>query len=567
MKKIYIYLLLSLALLTACDNDHKKEIFPDEYHSVLYIKDNDIRERDFNTTQEETSESFMIVKAGSKPSSSPTASLATLTPEEVENNWGYRKEDIMIIPEDCWMMTGGDNINFLESDKEKIVSLTFRPQLLKTYMVQEENEGKTWVLPIALTSENATINSNFGSLLYVVDVKTPIVDISVKDLEELEITFRETEYKFQARVSHAEYNNIAFDATIESAQEDVDNYNAEHGTDYVLMPESAYSFTQPSFAKGDLTVPVDLKLSRKGLTSDVTYLLPLKVSGLSTDKMEYSTQVKYLKVKNPKYGYQECDRSGWTIAFANSEDRSSSYFAKNMLDGKLDSQWASYWDASKQTAIGENVDDFRYPIEGTYPGTTRYESGRQAGNTINVLYPCCDGVRNFKTVVVVIDMGREVDMHSIGVAKMKGNDGNLDLRHMNVDIEDQFTFHTASEYEAGTDAFRAAIANYNTADEGNNWQRIMSWPNIPKGTTEDGVAPMYKTIDEKLIGTETGKGRYLKLTFPESWRSANCMEIAELYAKELITIDGYTINHINNDGNGENWNVTDIENNRFNSEQ
>ena len=564
MKNKYIYILLSLALLSACDNDHKKEIFPEEYHSVLYIKDNDIRERDFNTTQEETSESFMIIKAGSKPESAPSAELTTLTLEDVENNWGYRKDETILIPEDCWMMSGNDNIIFSGSEKEKTVSLTFKPQLLKTYMLREENAGKTWVLPIALVSDNATINKNYGSLLYVIDVKTPLVDLSCKNEDEVEITFRETEINFDTRVSYAEFNNVAFDATIEASQADVDTYNAEHGTLYAILPESAYSFEQPSFAVGDLKSPVSLKLSRRGLTSDQTYILPLKISSLTTDKMEHSTQVKYLKVTNPKFCYAECDRSGWTIAFANSEDRSSTYFAKNMLDGDLGTQWASYWDTSKQTVIGENVDDFRYPDEGTYPGSTRYDSGRQAGNTIQVPYPCCDGVRNFKNVVVVIDLGKEVDLHSIGIAKMKGNDGNLDLKYMNVDIEDQFTYETADQYKNDPEKFKAVIANYNTLNEGNNWQRILSWSGIPKGTKEDGVAPMYKQIDDSVIGTQTGKGRYLKLTFPESWRTANCMEIAEFFAKELIAIDGYTVNPVKEDGNGENWNVSDLEDNLFN---
>ena len=138
-------------------------------------------------------------------------------------------------------------------------------------------------------------------------------------------------------------------------------------------------------------------------------------------------------------------------------------------------------------------------------------------------------------------MGEEVALHSLGVAKMAGSDGNLDLKQMNVDIESQFTLHTASEYEEGTDVFRAAIANYDTANEGNNWQRILSWSGIPKGTVAAGLAPLYKQIDDSVIGTETGKGRYLKLTFQESWRTANCMEIAELYGRRLVSVDGKAI--------------------------
>lgn len=360
-----------------------------------------------------------------------------------------------------------------------------------------------------------------------------------------EITFESVEMTFTAALAlnDAELpEGVSATAGVQNGEGLVQEYNSSNNTEYLLLPEGSYELSALTFAAGNLQAEGTITLKREGLVSDKEYLLPLTITSTNKKNVVTAPVIKYIKVTNPKYCYQECDRSGWKIAFCNAEDRSSTYWAKNMLDNNLKTNWASYWNAAKQTVIGENVDDFRYPVENSYPGTIVYTYGNRLDNTtINVEYPCCDGIRHFTKTVVVVDMGEEVALHSLGVAKMAGSDGNLDLKQMNVDIESQFTLHTASEYEEGTDVFRAAIANYDTANEGNNWQRILSWSGIPKGTVAAGLAPLYKQIDDSVIGTETGKGRYLKLTFQESWRTANCMEIAELYGRRLVSVDGKAI--------------------------
>ncbi len=363
-----------------------------------------------------------------------------------------------------------------------------------------------------------------------------------------EITFQEATLTFAGEfrpnsVDMSEDVTVTFG--VESGEKLVEEYNQANGTSYLLLPETSFEVSPLVFSRGKLSAESTLTLKREGLECDKEYLLPLTVKSVDNDNVVTGTLpvVKYIKVTNPYYCYRECDRSGWTIAFCSAEDRNSTYWAKNMLDNNLKTNWASYWNTANQTIIGENVDDFRYPVEGTYPGTIVYPYGRLENTTINVLYPCCDGVRHFTKTVVVIDMGEVIALHSLGVAKMAGSDGNLDLKHMNVDIEEQFTLRTASEYEAGTDAFRAAIANYDTVDEGNDWKRILEWKDIPKGTIAEGLAPLYKQIDERVIGTQTNKGRYLRFTFPESWRTANCMEIAELYGRKLVSIDGNAVEY------------------------
>ena len=211
-----------------------------------------------------------------------------------------------------------------------------------------------------------------------------------------------------------------------------------------------------------------------------------------------------------------------------------------MFNRDPESNFCSYWNPSQQTKIGTDVDDFRYPDEGSYPGTITYTSGRLADTQIEVPYPCCDGVRKYDKVVVVIDLGETVNIHSIGLSKMAGNVGNLDLKGVEFFTEDQFTLETARQYkDTDTAKYRAAIANYSTADAGNAWRKFMVWNDIPKGNTTDGLPTVWKTTPDEYMNTAAAKGRFLKIHPTASYRSTmNCIEICDLYIRKLITIDG-----------------------------
>lgn len=536
-KSIYLLLILPLLLAVACDRDDQLEIFPEEYFKVLYLKDAGTRDVVMNTAQDAVTEQLHVVKGGAHPEMDAACRLEVMPLADAITQYGYTEGAVSIIPDGSYKLP--ESVSLSEESPYCVLDVELYPGEMAQAM--KDNPGKTWILPILLVGDGASVNKDNNQVLLSCTLVSPLIGWADGKDQVVTIDYRTLDYPVGLEIIRTEINKSAFTGKLESLGEDaVAEYNAAHGTSYSLLPPESYTIGDMAFAAGELQGSATLRLSRTGLTSDEEYLLPVRLSSASSALFELSNDVKYFIISNPKFAYAEVDPAKWKIAFCNSEDRNSRYWACNMFNRDSETNFCSYWNVNQQTKIGTDVDDFRYPVEGTYPGTCTYESGRLAGTKIEVPYPCCDGVRKYTDVVVVIDLGETVNIHSIGLSKLAGNVGNLDLKGIEFYTEDQFTLETAAQYK-GVDVakYRAAIANYNTADAGNKWRLFMQWDDIPKGTTAEGLPTVWNTTTTDHMNTPAAKGRYLKLHPTSSYRaSQNCIEICDLYIRELITIDG-----------------------------
>lgn len=536
MRKNYYILLLLLFVAISCDRDDQTELFPEEYFKVLYIKDAGTRDVAMNTAQDAVIQQMLVVKGGAHAEMTAECRLEVMSAQETATQWSLSEEVFGIIPEGSYILPTA--ISLTEEQPYQYAKVELYPG--KMVQAMRDRPELTWLLPLKLASDSGSVNNSNSAILLRCSVESPLINWAVSGDQAVIIDYKTLAYPVELAITRTEINKSAFSGKIEVLGEDaVLDYNSAHGTSYTLLPSGSYSLGDLNFAANELNGSATLNLSRSGLTADVEYLLPLRIVSVSSDLFEITDDVKYLIVGNPKYAYAEVDPIGWKIAFCNSEDRNSTYWAQNMLNRDGNINFCSYWNANQQTRIGIDVDDFRYPSEGSYPGTCTYASGRMAGETIVVPYPCCDGVRKYNNVVVVIDFGESINIHSIGLSKMAGNIGNLDLKGVEFYTEDQFTLETAAQYK-GTDneKYLAAIANYNTADASNNWRLLMRWDNIPRGDVDSGLPTVWNTVPVDRMNSNVSKARYLKIHPTASYRSANCIEICDLYIRKLITIDG-----------------------------
>ena len=530
-------LIFPLLLASACDRDDQKEIFPEEYFKVVYIRDAGSRDVAMNTVQDVVTEQVLVVKSGSHPEMAAKCSLEVMSAADAAAQWSYSENEIGIIPEGSYRLPEGFTLT--EETPYRSLNVELIPALMVSAMRQKPE--LEWILPLRLVSESGTVNKENSSILLNCSVDSPLIKWADDKAQAVSIDYKTLAFPVGLAITKTEINKTNVSGSIKAlGEEAVAQYNTKHGTAYPLLPVASYTFGELSIAANELSGSAQVNLSRTGLTSDVDYLLPVCIESVSSDLFDLSEDVKYFIVSNPKFGFEDVDPTTLKIAFCNSEDRNSQYWASNMFNRDPKSNFCSYWNVSQQTKIGTDVDDFRYPVEGTYPGTCTYTSGRLANTTINVPYPCCDGVRKYDKVVVVIDLGAPISIHSIGLSKGAGNVGNLDLKGLEIYTEDQFTLETAAQYkDVDVTKYRAAIANYSTADDGNNWRLLMQWNDIPKGTTSEGLPTIWNTVPEDKMNTAVAKGRYLKLHPTASYRATtNCIEICDLYIKKLITIDG-----------------------------
>lgn len=162
--------------------------------------------------------------------------------------------------------------------------------------------------------------------------------------------YKELQYPLSLNVAYSEDNTLDFTCRLVTTENEqlVADYNARMGTNYTLLPDNSYSVGEFVFNTGDKQSDTNLILKREGLTTDQSYLLPLQLE-ISTDLIEKTKDIKYLLVTNPKYIYQDIDRSSWKIAFCNTEN-GWGWDAQGLIDNTMTKVWTS------QAGGGWNLD-------------------------------------------------------------------------------------------------------------------------------------------------------------------------------------------------------------------
>ena len=93
MKKKYLFLLLGgcLMALFSCDNNESdyQDLFPEEYHKILYIKDSGSVELELSqlSSTPTYNYSFIVCKAGSNPTLEANAHIEVMSQKELDEKY------------------------------------------------------------------------------------------------------------------------------------------------------------------------------------------------------------------------------------------------------------------------------------------------------------------------------------------------------------------------------------------------------------------------------------------------------------------------------------------------
>jgi len=93
-------------------------------------------------------------------------------------------------------------------------------------------------------------------------------------------------------------------------------------------------------------------------------------------------------------------------------------------------------------------------------------------------------------------------------------------------LSDSFTFVADGDLE-----------NYNNVNKSNTWNLAITCNDIPNV----GGGPYWYHLHESNQVSNVQKGRYLKIRPTASHRANNLVSFSELYVKELISIDGNSV--------------------------
>ncbi len=195
------------------------------------------------------------------------------------------------------------------------------------------------------------------------------------------------------------------------------------------------------------------------------------------------------------------DRANWMVKFVNS------YYSwgcrpETMYDGDLSTEWVNPWNCP---LVGAGEDDYNY----------------QWSNIDWSVLIGEDRHRDIPNIVFVFDFKKDIEIGRIGVGKSPLDwPYNQDLRSCEFYVGTVWNFKSARE--------KGNLANYNTANDDNDWKLVLTATEIPK---ENGI--FWYDVPETVSKADR-TGRYLKIRPTRGYRGNTPCEIAEIYVDGIV---------------------------------
>lgn len=342
-----------LVLLTACNNSEYdlENLVPQEYHKILYITESGKKNITLYETGEDNVFNFVLYKGGSDPSQTASAQIKVMTQEQVDEE--YSKPEAVTykcLSTDCFQFSESD-INFIPDERDKQISILMNPAKVKALI--DTDPSAKWVLPVQVCSSTDSINAEKDQLFIQLDKVLPAT-VGFTSVEP-----KAREYAYGLFTTIEEEMEISFitenqwDITCTLVSEDADyvaEYNSQNGTSYEMMPEGCYTIPESVvLSPGQQTVNIKAVIDGTKLTYNKTYMLPIRLEGVSKFEIDNDKQVYPLLIS---IGLPELNRTGWTITTDSeeTEGEKSNGLATLVLDGDFSTYWHSTWKTGSANA-------------------------------------------------------------------------------------------------------------------------------------------------------------------------------------------------------------------------
>ncbi|GAA4801673.1 discoidin domain-containing protein [Olivibacter ginsenosidimutans] len=139
--------------------------------------------------------------------------------------------------------------------------------------------------------------------------------------------------------------------TFQAKPDKVADFNAQHGTDYKVLPADSYTFQSSAIipAGKDNSAPLHLQIKTIGaLEPLVNYLLPLSLVQAGDNlTINPTLQTSYFLIRGE---YKRFDRSAWKIvdfSTQNGQEGSANERVENALDGDINTFWHSQYQGDR----------------------------------------------------------------------------------------------------------------------------------------------------------------------------------------------------------------------------
>lgn len=331
----------------SCDDPGEPQFENDRYTSMLTLQHSGLHAVDFYNTNQEIVFTTSIGKGGTDPNIARLALLRPFTQEELD---AYNRENLTaykMLPADCYAYT--TQYTFEAETERQQVEITLKPEIFLL-----GNKSK-YALPLRLTSPVYGVNDDTDRLILVPNLITPALSLKTRT-ESFVLDENDTEATWFSTYVDLNTTNQGWEFSVElerdrqSLQTLVDQYSAETGTIYKLLPASGYTLpAEVEFSNSQDSSPLEISLKPTGLDKYVRYLLPVALKECSGMPFEINEKkgVTYLEVSATG------ELSPITLEL--SQMTSNEKFEENIdrafskiIDGDISSSWQTRWSNTQE---------------------------------------------------------------------------------------------------------------------------------------------------------------------------------------------------------------------------
>ena len=211
------------------------------------------------------------------------------------------------LPKDCYSLNT-NSISYSASEVSKTVTVSWDAEKIMEEMAYEPlNE---YVIPIAIKSDDLKVND--GRHLVLISVKNPRI-VMGSSLVNWSVVYGEN----AVAINETKNVNVVLDmasskdltVTLSVDEELLESYNTANGVMYEPAPEGLISFSNNVIIKsGELqaqlpvTVNTEVLIDENGAIPEYSgYVVPVRVSAVSENGVEYMNAITYVVVSYPRF--------------------------------------------------------------------------------------------------------------------------------------------------------------------------------------------------------------------------------------------------------------------------
>lgn len=383
-----------VALAVSCSEKKEMDIFPEQYRTVIYVKENSTEYVTVDATADDPTYDFTVCKAGSDITARVEASVTPLTQSEVDEEFNSLGAGVeyRVLPADAYTVNTPSALNFSEDETYKVVSYTLISG--KLAQLSAANPGVRYIIGFRLSSERTSVNGKCSRYICEIsDVIVPALGFERAGLNRVSAAIDETwpedrmEISIPVEVKSLD-NRWDIDAKVMVDRDWLETYNAVNMTDYTL-PADGYE-TSSSVSLRSTEQKAYVKVTISGVSRLLKpVMLPLRLTDASQFKVSDADGVCALLI-DPAIKYPvEIDRSAWKWQECCHEpwENGGNCSAYYMIDNDINSYWHYSWEASSPCKGRENH-CFVFDMGATQTISGFGYVGRQnmwSGNALNAL--------------------------------------------------------------------------------------------------------------------------------------------------------------------------------------